>query len=91
VGSWSTRNSTLYDYNAVDNDLVSLDDFNAATNDSLLVAAFKPQSTSGNCKFCFPGKIVPFKTQNGKYGLIRVIHADQVAEGYMELEIKIQE
>ncbi|MEN6502838.1 MAG: hypothetical protein ABFC55_10720 [Tenuifilaceae bacterium] len=91
VGSWTTRNSTLYDYNAVDNNLVSLDEFNAATNDSLLVASFKPQSSSGNCKFCFTGKIVPFKTQQGKYGLIRIIHADQVAEGYMELEIKIQE
>lgn len=91
VGDWSTRNSTLYDYNAVDNDLVDPLEFENAFNDSLLVVSYRPANTSGNCKFCFTGKIIPFKTQGGKYGLIRVIHADVIPEGYMELEVKIQE
>jgi hypothetical protein len=91
VGGWSVRNSTLYDYNAVDNDLVNHQDFDNATNDSLLVVSFNPQSASGNCKYCFTGKIVPFRTETGKYGMIRVIHADVVPEGYMELEVKVQE
>ena len=91
VGNWEVRNSTVYDYNAVDNDLVSHQLFDSATNDSLLVVSYNPQNVSGNCKFCFTGKIVPFKTENGKYGLIRIIHADEVPEGYLELEIKIQE
>jgi len=91
VGDWTVRNSTLYDYSAVDNDLVNPSDFDNATNDSLLVASYNPQSASGNCKYCYTGKIVPFRTEAGKYGLIRVIHADEVPEGYMELEIKVQE
>jgi hypothetical protein len=91
IGSWSTRNSTLYDYNAVDNNLVSAIEFASAKNDSLLVASYKPGSVSGNCKFCFTNKIVPFKTEQGKFGLIRVIHADQTSNGYMELEVKVQE
>ncbi len=91
VTNWPDKSSTMYDYNAVDNDLVDPDEFEAATNDSLLVNSYSPGSVSGNCKYCFTGKIIPFRTQEGKYGLIRVIHADEVSEGYMELEIKIQE
>ncbi len=91
VSSWTTRNSTVYDYNATDNDLVKLDEFLAASNDSLLVNSFKPGTSSGNCKFSYTGKLVPFKTQQGKYGIIRVKHADITSDGYMELEIKVQE
>lgn len=91
VADWSEKNSTMYDYNAVDNDLVDPDKFETAINDSLLVNSYSPGSVSGNCKYCFTGKIIPFRTQEGKYGLIRVIHADEFSEGYMELEIKIQE
>lgn len=91
VSNWPTRNSTVYDYNATDNDLVQLDEFLAASNDSLLVSSFKPGTSSGNCKFCYTGKLVPFKTQQGKYGIIRVKHADITTDGYMELEIKVQE
>jgi hypothetical protein len=91
VTSWPVRRSTLYDYNSVDNNLVNLQQFEAAANDSLLVASYRPQNVSGLCKFCFTGKIVPFKTEEGKFGLIRVIHADEVPEGYMELEVKVQE
>lgn len=91
VANWNIRNSTLYDYNSVDNNLVDPLEFENAFNDSLLVVSYRPANTSGNCKFCFTGKIIPFKTQGGKYGLIRVIHADVIPEGYMELEVKIQE
>lgn len=91
IGAWSIRNSTLYDYSASDNNLVNPNEFDVAQNDSLLVASFNPQSVSGLCKFCYEGKIIPFKTEDGKYGLIRVHHADIVPEGYMEIEVKVQE
>ncbi len=52
--------------------------------------SFNPQSVSGLCKYCNTGKIVPFKTEDGKFGLIRVVHADLFDAGYMELDIKIQ-
>jgi hypothetical protein len=91
VEGWTNPNSTLYDYNAVDNDLINPQEFEAAANDSLLVNSYNPQSVSGNCKYCYTGKIIPFKTQEGRYGLIRVLYADEVSTGYMELEIKVQE
>ncbi len=89
--SWSVKNSTLYDYKTVDNDLVTADQFDAAENDSLLVAGYKPQNVSGLCKFCYTGKIVPFKTAGGKYGMIKVIRADEQDSGSMEIAVKIQQ
>jgi hypothetical protein len=71
--------------------MVSLDDFNAAKNDSLLVNSYGPQNVSGLCKYCYTGKIVPFKTASGKYGLIHVVRADEVDTGSIEIEVKIQE
>ena len=88
---WLVRNSTLYDYNSVDNDLVTVEQFDEAENDSLLVAAYHPQSVSGNCKFCYTGKVVPFKTAQGKYGMIKVLRADETESGSLEVAVKIQQ
>lgn len=89
--NWSVRNATSYDYYTSDNNLINPVDFDKAQNDSLLVASFKPDNVSGLCKYCYTNKIIPFKTADGKYGIVRVKHADIVPEGYMELEIKIQQ
>jgi hypothetical protein len=89
--TWPVKNSTLYDYKTSDNDLVSEEQFDAAENDSLLVAGFKPQNVSGLCKFCYTGKVIPFKTSGGKYGMVKVIRADEQEGGSMEIAIKIQE
>lgn len=88
--SWPTRKLTLYDYYSSDNNLVDPAEFLNASNDSLLVESFKPGNVSGLCKYCFKDKIIPFKTENGKYGLVRVLHADLTTNGIFELEIKIQ-
>ena len=89
--AWPARNSTLYDYKTTDNNLVSPEQFDEARNDSLLVAGYKPQNTSGLCKFCFTGKVIPFKTAGGKYGMVKVIRADEQAGGSMEIAVKIQQ
>lgn len=91
ISNWSIRNSISYDYFSSDNNLVDPVKFENAQNDSLLVASYKPGNISGLCKYCFTNKIIPFKTAEGKYGLVRVKHADTVTDGYMELEIKIQQ
>jgi len=88
---WTVKNSTLYDYKTTDNDLISIEEFDAAVNDSLLVAGYLPQNVSGLCKFCYTGKVIPFKTAGGKYGMIKVIRADEQEGGSMELAIKIQQ
>jgi hypothetical protein len=88
---WSVKNSTSYDYKTSDNDLVTTEQFDAAENDSLLVAGFLPQNVSGLCKYCYTGKIIPFKTTGGKYGMVKVIRADEQEGGSMEIAVKIQQ
>ena len=84
------KNSTSYDYKTSDNDLVSIAQFDAAENDSLLVAGYKPQNVSGLCKFCYTNKVIPFKTASGKYGMVKVIRADELDQGSMEIAVKVQ-
>lgn len=89
-GSWSLKNQTMYDYYTSDNNLVTPVQFDNAANDSLLVNAYRPGSVSGQSKYAYTGKVVPFRTADGKYGLIKVIHADETAAGEMEIAVKIQ-
>jgi len=91
MNDWPVQNATLYDYETTDNDLISIDEFDSAQNDSLLVNGYIPSSTSGTCKYCYTGKIIPFKTKDGKYGLIKVIHADEAESGRIEIAVKIQQ
>jgi len=88
--NWNTKNTTSYDYYTSDNGLISAELFDNAKNDSLLVAGYRPQNISGLCKYSNPGRIIPFKTSSGKYGLIKVIRADESQNGSMEISIKIQ-
>ncbi|HRY33928.1 MAG TPA: hypothetical protein P5531_13255 [Bacteroidales bacterium] len=90
IASWTSKRMTLYDYYSTDNDLVSAAAFDAAVSDSLLVNAYNPRLVSGNCKFCYTGKVIPFKTQDNKYGLIKVVHAGENESGTIEIEIKVQ-
>jgi len=90
LGNWPVKNNILYDYQTSDNNLVTISQFDAATNDSLLVTAYRPDKVSGNCKYGYTGKVIPFKTQDGKYGMIKVIHADEKEDGSMEIAVKIQ-
>lgn len=89
-GSWSLKNQTMYDYYTSDNNLVTPVQFDNAANDSLLVNAYRPGSVSGQSKYAYTGKVVPFRTADGNYGLIKVIHADETATGEMEIAVKIQ-
>jgi len=88
---WSVKNSTNYDYKTSDNDLISVEQFDAAENDSLLVSGYLPQNVSGLCKYCYTGKVIPFKTSGGKYGMVKVIRADEQEGGSMEIAVKIQQ
>ena len=90
LNSWPVKNNTLYDYITSDNNLITISQFDVAENDSLLVTAYKPDKVSGNCKYGYTGKVIPFKTQEGKYGLIKVIHADETESGIIEISLKIQ-
>jgi hypothetical protein len=88
---WPVKNAVTYDYITSDNNLISPQQFDEVINDSLLVTGYKPDKVSGNCKFAYTGKVIPFKTQTGKYGMIKVEQADEDSAGIMKLSIKIQE
>lgn len=90
--TWATKNETLYDYNTSDNDLINPELFDASQNDSLLIHAFNSSKTSGLCKYAYTGKIIPFKTKAGKYGMIKIHHADDndLTDGTFTLALKIQ-
>ncbi|MBW6489868.1 MAG: hypothetical protein K0B15_01620 [Lentimicrobium sp.] len=90
MSNWPVKNTTLFDYYTSDNMLVPPALFDAAVNDSLLVTAYNPSKVSGNCKYAYSGRVIPFKTQSGKYGMIKIINADEFEEGAILLEIKIQ-
>lgn len=91
MANWSQKNTTLFDYYTSDNQLVTPVQFDAALNDSLLITAYNPTRVSGNCKYAYAGRVIPFKTQSGKYGMIKVIKADESESGTIQLEIKIQQ
>lgn len=91
IANWSEKNTTLFDYGTSDNDLISVEAFDAAANDSLLISGYNPTKVSGNCKYAYSGKVIPFKTQQGKYGLLKIVLADENEEGTMLMEIKIQQ
>lgn len=91
MAGWTVKNNILYDYQTSDNNLVTISQFDSAVNDSLLVTSFKPEKVSGNCKYGYTGKVIPFKTQEGKYGMIKVLYADEKEDGIMEIAVKIQQ
>lgn len=91
LSGWPAKRNILYDYYSSDNDLVDPADFDKAVNDSLLINAYRPDKVSGNCKYCYTGRVIPFKTEQGKYGLIKVIRADESESGTFELAVKIQQ
>lgn len=91
LNSWTVRNNILYDYYTSDNSLISPLQFDNALNDSLLITAYNPSRVSGNCKYAYAGRVIPFKTEQGKYGLVKIVTADESETGTLTLEIKIQE
>jgi len=90
ISGWATRNSTLFDYKTSDNNLISVAQFDAAQNDSLLVAGFNPEFVSGWCKYALNNKVIPFKAADGRHGLMRIKYADENSSGYMEIAVKVQ-
>jgi len=91
ITGWPVQNATLYDYHTSDYNLISAAQFDACSNDSLLIAAYNPTYVNQKCKFALAGKIIPFMTADGKKGLIKVNAADHTDTGTMSIEIKIQQ
>ncbi len=90
IMTWQTRNYTLWDI-SVDGAPIAAEAFDAAQNDSLLILSYNEVWGKKKFKWATEGKIIPFKTASGKLGLIKVLHNDNTDNGFMELDIKIQQ
>ena len=84
--SWTTRNYTAWDIHTV----VSAVAFDAAVNDSLIVASYDEVYGKKKYKFMLTGGVIPFKTAAGKKGLLKVISESGNESGTVECAIKIQ-
>ncbi len=90
IANWPTRNYTKWDI-SVDTNPISIEDFNAAQNDSLLIVSYNEAWGKKKFRWATTGKIIPFKTSKGKLGLIRVINAELNDNGKIEIAVKIQQ
>jgi hypothetical protein len=86
---WQTRKYTLWDI-SVDDDPVSEEAFEMAKNDSLLIVSYDEIWGKKKFKWATNGRVIPFQTQAGKRGLIRVVDAEYDAGGKIAFELKIQ-
>ena len=88
IAGWSVKNYTDWDYVTV----VSTAQFDATTDDRLLVSSFHSGAgiSSRKYKWADVGKVIPFKTINNKTGLIKVNAISGAESGYINFDMKIQ-
>lgn len=84
---WTTKNTTRF----VFRENISVEEFDAATNDSLIVYnTFEYASGKRKAKNLKAGDIYSFETDYGKKGLLKVINVAGTGDGSVEFEIKMQ-
>lgn len=90
INNWTIRNYTLWDI-SVDTDPIPAAAFDAAQNDSLLIASYHDVWGKKKFRWATSGKVIPFLTTGGKKGLVKVISADLTDTGIIEIAVKIQQ
>jgi len=94
IANWTVRNYTKWDI-SIDNGNnapLTAADFKNAQNDSLLIVSYHDIWGKKKFKYITAGKIIPFMTNAGKIGLIKVLRADNTdGAGMIEFEMKIQQ
>jgi len=86
--NWTTRNYTKYDVRA-DNG-VTVASFDNAHNDSLMIVSYDDVWGKKKFKWATNGTLIPFMTQAGKKGIIKVQQADLDSTGSVLFSLKIQ-
>ena len=87
---WQTRKYTKWDI-SVDDDPIPAEAFDQAFNDSLLIVSYDDVWGKKKFKWATNGRVIPFQTANGKFGLVKVINAEHAENGKIEFSIKIQQ
>lgn len=84
-GDWTYSNTTRYIKTSLTDD-----DFEAAENDSILLANYDEGSAKRKAKNLTSGDIYTFRTQSGKLGIFRVDAVEGSNEGTLTVSIKTQ-
>lgn len=83
--NWTVRRTSRFKLTDV-----SKEEFLAATNDSLLIAAHGVADGNRKAKNLTEGKIFAFKNENGRIGLFRINSISGTNEGQVNISVKVQ-
>lgn len=87
VTDWDFKNTTRFSRSELD---VNIEEFNAAENDSILIAnSFAFESGGRKTKFLKPGDIYSF-VRGSRTGMFKVVSTEGTTEGNIVIDIKIQ-
>ncbi len=84
--TWEIRNTTRYIKTSLTNE-----EFDAAQNDSILIANYIDADGKRKAKNLQSGNVVVFKDQQGLLGMFRVNYIDNIDDGTLNMDIKIQQ
>jgi hypothetical protein len=87
--SWTKRNYTKWDI-SVDDAPISAAEFDNCHNDSLIILSYNDVWGKKKFKWANTGTVIPFMTNGGKKGLIKVLNAELENNGKIEFSMKIQ-
>jgi hypothetical protein len=88
ISGWTVKNTTRFEYRSN----ISIEEFDAATNDSLIVYnSFEFSSGKRKAKNLTAGDIYSFETEQGKMGIFKVIEVSGLGEGIVKIQIKMQD
>ena len=88
VNSWLKKNITLFDSRQPNG--ITDAGFNAANNDSLLTISYDSNYGIPKYEWPAPNTYIPFKTANGKNGIMHIISVGSSTTSAITLSIKIQ-
>ncbi len=86
ISNWTIKNETRYDTTDV-----SLISFHAASNDSLILAAYNPIDAKRKAKYLEAGMLLSFIDHAGKLGLIEISSVTAGDTGHVVMNIKRQQ
>ncbi len=89
IANWNIRKYTTWDI-SVDDEPINALDFDNCHNDSTIIVNYDEVWGKKKFKWASTGMIIPFQTQAGKKGLLKVIRADETETGSIEFAIKMQ-
>lgn len=83
--TWDIRNTSRFLPASI-----TAEDFNLATNDSIILANYNEGEAKRKAKNLSPGDIYTFRTQEGRLGMFMVENRNGTAEGNIVIKIKTQ-